>query len=277
MLVFKLLIVPLFLAGISIAARIWGPRLGGLLAGLPVVAGPILCFLALEHGVPFAAQAAQGSLLAVIACIGFATAFAHASRRFGWLTTLLIGWSSWFVLAAALAWLPAQLPLVASMAGVALLLGPRMLPSAPAVAPASSGLSKIELGARMLAGAALVLAVTGLAAIVGTRWAGLLAMFPVLGTVLGVFSHLRGGPDHVALLYRGMFRGFFSFAAFCVVLALVLEQMSLPLAFILAVVAAALVQAGFYWYLSGARRDERDATTRAATVDAGGLHQAETP
>lgn len=266
MLLFKLLIVPLFLAGISVAARRWGPRLGGLLAGLPVVAGPILCFLALEHGAAFAAQAAQGSLLAVVACIAFATAFAHASRRFGWLTTLLIGWSVWFLAAAALSWLPPLLPLAVAVTGVTLLLGPRWLPATPMATSSSARLSLLELAARMLAGAALVLAVTALAALVGTRWAGLLAMFPVLGTVLGVFSHLRGGPDHVTLLYRGMFRGFYSFAAFCVVLALVLERCPLWLAFTLATIGAALVQVGFHWYMSSTRNVSWEATTGNAPV-----------
>jgi hypothetical protein len=79
MLLLKLLIVPLFLCGVSLAARRWGPQIGGLLAGFPVVTGPILFFLSVEQGSEFAARAAQGSLLAVIACIAFGVAYRAGS------------------------------------------------------------------------------------------------------------------------------------------------------------------------------------------------------
>jgi hypothetical protein len=99
----------------------------------------------------------------------------------------------------------------------------------------------------MLAGAVLVIAVSAVAASVGTRWAGLMAMFPVLGTVLGVFSLQRSGPLFVARLFRGMFRGFYSFTAFCVSAALLLPVIPPSVAFGTAVAVALAVQAGVYW------------------------------
>ena len=50
MLALKLLLVPCFLLLVSLAGRRWGAHVVGWLAGLPVVAGPILYFLALEQG-----------------------------------------------------------------------------------------------------------------------------------------------------------------------------------------------------------------------------------
>ena len=58
MLALKLVVVPTFLALVSLAARRWGPGFAGWLAGLPVVAGPILVFIALERGAAFASDAA---------------------------------------------------------------------------------------------------------------------------------------------------------------------------------------------------------------------------
>jgi uncharacterized membrane protein (GlpM family) len=104
-----------------------------------------------------------------------------------------------------------------------------------------------ELAIRMVAGAVLVLIVTVAASAVGTRWAGLMAMFPVLGTVLGVFSHRQSGPPFVARLFRGMFRGFYSFATFCVSLTLLLGSLPTAAAFAAAVALALLVQCGVYW------------------------------
>lgn len=247
MLILKLLIVPFFLAGISVAARRWGPQVGGLLAGFPVVTGPILYFLLLEQGAPFAATAAQGSLLAVIACVAFGIVYSHGSRKLGWPLTVALGLSSWVAAAFALSHLPSGLPLAAGLTLLALAAGPFLLPSAIEPAQPAQPLPRAELAARMVAGAALVIAVTAVAATVGTRWAGLMAMFPVLGTVLGVFSHRRSGPLYVSRLFRGMFRGFYSFATFCISLSLLLKLLPATWAFAASVALAMLVQGGVYW------------------------------
>lgn len=247
MLLPKLLIVPIFLAGISLAARRWGSQVGGLLAGFPVVTGPILYFLFLEQGAAFTATAAQGSLLAVIACVAFGSIYSHGSRRLGWPLTVVLGLTSWGAVALALSHLPAGMPLAAGLTFTVLAAGPFLLPSAGDPARPAQPLPPMELAARMVAGAALVVAVTAVAAAVGTRWAGLMAMFPVLGTVLGVFSHRSHGPSYVARLFRGMFLGFYSFAAFCISVSLLLKLLPGAGAFAASVAVALLVQAGVYW------------------------------
>jgi hypothetical protein len=45
----KLILAPAFVVGASLTARRFGPRIGGLVGGLPVVAGPILLVLAIVH------------------------------------------------------------------------------------------------------------------------------------------------------------------------------------------------------------------------------------
>lgn len=78
---------------------------------------------------------------------------------------------------------------------------------------------------RMIAGAALTLLVTLLASTVGERWSGLLAVFPVLGSVMAVFSQQTRGPAFTAALLRATATGMYSFSAFCLVLALTLPNM----------------------------------------------------
>ncbi|POZ61264.1 hypothetical protein C2I19_14405 [Chromobacterium alticapitis] len=97
----------------------------------------------------------------------------------------------------------------------------------------------------MLAGAALVLAITGLSSRLGPGLSGLLAVFPVLGSVLAVFSHLSAGPAATIRLLRGMVRGFYAFIAFCAALAL--GPLPSPAAFALALAAAVAVQAAAMW------------------------------
>ena len=46
----KLLLAPLLVVASSLAGRRWGPQVAGVTVVLPVVAGPILLILYLDHG-----------------------------------------------------------------------------------------------------------------------------------------------------------------------------------------------------------------------------------
>ena len=59
MLLLKLMIVPVLVALMSLAARRFGPKIGGLLIGLPWMTGPVIFFLGLERGDAHAAQLAN--------------------------------------------------------------------------------------------------------------------------------------------------------------------------------------------------------------------------
>ena len=90
----KLLLAPLLVVAASLAGGRWGPRLAGILVVLPIVAGPILLILYLDHGSSFAAAAARAATLAIVPLALFALIFAYLSRRHGWLLTLLVGWAA---------------------------------------------------------------------------------------------------------------------------------------------------------------------------------------
>jgi hypothetical protein len=94
----------------------------------------------------------------------------------------------------------------------------------------------------MLVGALLTLSVTSLAALLGETWSGILAVFPVIGLVLAVFTHNTLGPAHVTQVYRGMVKGFYSFTAFFITLSLLLPTTSLLIASLSAVLSAILAQ-----------------------------------
>ncbi len=63
----KLLIVPAFILLVSLAGRRWGTTVAGILAGMPVVAGPIVVLVALEQGVGFGIYTATAAVTGVIA------------------------------------------------------------------------------------------------------------------------------------------------------------------------------------------------------------------
>ncbi|BBU32562.1 hypothetical protein BTHE68_62960 (plasmid) [Burkholderia sp. THE68] len=241
MLVLKLALVPAFLWFISMSGKWWGPKAAGWLAGFPVVAGPILFLLAMEKGPEFAAQAAMVSVSAICASEAFNFAYAWACRTARWPTAFALALVCWLLVASALSKLPATLPWCIGVAFAAVVIGQRFLPRSTVETPGLP-LRRRDLTMRMVLGALLTLVVTYLAAAVGPKWSGLLAVFPLLGSILSVSSHRAHGSEFVVSLLRGMVLGRFSFAAFCLALAVLLPIHGISIAFGIALVLSMLVQ-----------------------------------
>jgi hypothetical protein len=243
MLALKLTLVPLFLLVVSMSGKWWGPSIAGWLAGLPVVAGPILFILVLAHGPVFGARAATLSLSAILASEAFNFAYAWTCRTRTWPVALAIGLVAWFVSAFGLSMLPTSPVWAAIAALAAVCFGQSFLPYSSAVA-AGAALTPFDLIGRMVAGAVLTVLVTSLSGWTGPAWSGLLAVFPLIGIVLSVSSHRAHGPAFVISLLRGMVLGRFSFASFCLLLSFSLPYQRPLMAFVEAAVLAMLVQWG---------------------------------
>ncbi|MCW5576135.1 MAG: hypothetical protein KIT13_08570 [Burkholderiales bacterium] len=240
-LLLKLLIVPALIALVTLAGRRWGPAVAGWLSAFPVVAGPILWFIALEQGAAFAAQAAVGTLSAVLGMLAFGLSYAWAATRFPWPLSLPLAYAGYALAVLLLEWWNAPLP--AAVAGVllGLWLVPRFYPRLQAAAAAPSKPPR-DMLLRMALGALLVLGVTYSAAQLGPSLSGILAMFPVMGTVLVLFTHRSAGAAAAVQLLRGMVLGFYAFGTFCAVLAWSLSVTGVGMAFLWALAVAAVVQ-----------------------------------
>jgi hypothetical protein len=243
MLALKLTLVPLFLLVVSMSGKWWGPSIAGWLAGLPVVAGPILFILVLSHGPGFGARAATLSLSAILASEAFNFAYAWTCRSRSWPVALAVGLMTWFISAFGLSMLPTSPISAATAALAAVCFGQSFLPRSSAVA-AGAPLKRSDLIGRMVAGGVLTVLVTSLSGWAGPAWSGLLAVFPLLGIVLSVSSHRAHGPAFVISLLRGMVLGRFSFAAFCLLLSFSLPYQRPLVAFAEAAVLAMIVQWG---------------------------------
>lgn len=238
----KIALVPSLIGGVTWAGRRWGPGVAGWLSAFPVVAAPILFFLALEQGPGFAAQASEATLSAVIAMLVFGASYGWAARRFSWLGSTLISFACYFAVALALnAWAPSLL--VSSVCVLlALLVAPRVYAQPPHEEPVAAPRSRHEIWWRMLAGGLLVAIVTHFASELGPRLSGLFAMFPVIASVLTVFSHIHSGTAFALRQLRSMVLGYYAFACFCLVLAMSLTHLGVAGAFMAALGAALLVQ-----------------------------------
>jgi len=241
LLALKLTIVPLLIAAITFAGHRWGPAVSGWLAGLPVVAGPVLFFIAIEQGTAFAATAAVGTLAGVVGAVAFAIVYAWVATHFAWPTSFGCGLVAYFAVVAVLNLIAPSLYLAALVSVGSLVVGPRLFPrtSTTAVIVVSS---HAEVACRMLAGAVLVVLVTHFAANLGPELSGLFAVFPVITSVLAVFSHRHSGYECTVLLLRGLLFGLIAFAAFCLALAMLLPAWGTGLGFLAAVSCALLVQ-----------------------------------
>jgi hypothetical protein len=252
LLILKLTIVPLALLVFGIVERLHGPRVAGWLAGFPIVGGPLLAFIALEHGAPFGSQAALGAYYGLVPWLGFTMTYAFCCRRFNWLWSTVIGFAVWAVTAAILValedlsrWME-LLPLAAFLA--ALFVYPRGEPSDEEREHVWWGLP-----ARMVAGAALTIVITEFASVLGTQWSGLLATFPVMGSIITISSHLQYGRHAVQEAVAGMSMGLASVGAFCFSAYLLLARMEIWPAFAVALAISTTIH-GLTWLLFKKRR-----------------------
>jgi uncharacterized membrane protein (GlpM family) len=250
----KLILTPALIGSASLAGRRWGEGFSGWLVGLPFTSGPVIFFLALDHGAGFAAATAAGALAGASAEAAFALAYGALCLRWTWPVGLAGG--SLAFAAATVGLQRVTLPLGALFVAViaVLALTIRLMPrrSAPAASAPAPGW---DLPARMVVATALVLLLTGLAPSLGPRLSGLLTTFPVYAGILTVFAHhLRGAAGALAVL-RGLMYGLFAFAAFFFVLAGLLERAGVGASFAAAVLTALVLQGASLWALSrrGAR------------------------
>jgi hypothetical protein len=231
LLVLKLVIAPVFVGIVSLIALRHGHRAAGWLVALPINTGTIVFTLTLTEGPGFAATAALGALLGIVSLSAFAVGYARSALRLPWPICLGIA-SAAFVASTLILSQPPELvvpDLIGAVAAVAVVLALVPAPEEPAAAPAPP---RWEIPLRMLTAALLVLGITTAAETLGARLSGLLSPIPVFTITLVIFTHSRQGPAPVFVFLNGLQYGLFSFAAFCVVVGVLLVPFGLGIAFV---------------------------------------------
>jgi len=228
LLLLKLTLTPLLIGGASLAARRWGPAIGGWLVALPLTSGPILFFFALDQGPAFAADATVGTLLGLGAICGFCLGYLVASPRGAGraMAAASVGY-----VAVGLAVQPVTgapfpvlvLAVVAAIAGVLRLL--------PVTTGGGTGRAHPawDLPARIVVATSFVVLLTTIA--------------PHLVSVLAVFEQVHGGRPGALGVLRGLLVGLFGTVAFyCVIRALVVPA-GIPVAFGIAIAVTGVIGA----------------------------------
>ena len=212
-----------------------------MIVALPLTSGPVAFFLVLEHGPAFAAGAALGSMAGALAQGVFCLAYAALAAR-GWPLAFAGGTAAFALAGLVLQRLALRLGPLTIVVAVGLVLALLAMPHGeetrrPGPPP------RWDIPARMIVATVLVLSLTAAATTLGPRLSGLLATFPVYAGILAVFAHAQDGPGPATRALRGLLAGLFSFAAFFVVIAALIERLGIVPAFAAAFVTTLALQA----------------------------------
>ncbi len=195
----KIAITVTVVISLSLIAEYASPRVSGMLAGFPHGVAIVLFFIGLEQGRDFAAHAAVYTLAGLGANAAFALAYWKGLRRTGrhhrWLVPPLS-----FLAFLGPAALFAQFSLnVFSGALLALsvigLLAAATRRERNVKIVRETHVSWRETAVRAAAAAAIVVAITGAARLIGPDWAGLFSGFPIVTFPFLIIMHATHGRE----------------------------------------------------------------------------------
>ncbi len=229
----------IIVVGASRATERAGPFLGAMLATLPVSAGPVYVFLAMDHGAAFISEAARTSVASTAATAAFVAVHAFAAQRFATSASLALATLAWFAAAFALQlrdWSFAEACLLYAGAFVLAIGGLRRFAVAIEAPPVPR--ARFDLALRALLVAAVVVATTFASHALGPAAAGVLATYPVVFTCLVVILQPRcGGRFTASVLVNGL-KGLLGFGLALAVLHVAAARMSAAAALLLALAVA---------------------------------------
>ncbi len=218
LLIVKMAVTAAFVVAATVAAERLGPLIGGLAASLPLGAGPVYVFLALDHGAGFIAQSAVNSLAINNVNVIFALCYALLAQRHSLTLSLAVSLVLWF----ALAFIANVVPWTILSAGLTNLL---VLPACIVLArplrsvripPVRTYWYDLALRAAMVA---LLVGVTVTSSFrIGPGGSGILAVFPMMLLSIMLILHRRVGGKPTAAVMAYAVVGLIGFACACVVL-----------------------------------------------------------
>ena len=234
-LIVKMAVTAAFLLLATVTAERAGPLVGGLVATLPISAGPVYIFLALDHDAHFIAQSALGSLVTNSFNVVFALTYALLAQKRGLSVSLGGAFAAWLALIWAsgfVAWtlVSAILLNIVTVAGAFWLSAPLRHAPMPRVRT-----RWYDLVVRAVMVALLVGVVVTLSFRIGPTASGNLAVFPiVLSSIMIILHHRVGGPATAAVMANAVI-GLGGFAIAVIVLNLSAEPRRSALTLTLAV------------------------------------------
>jgi hypothetical protein len=247
----KMVVTAGFVVFATFLAERAGPVVGGMIATLPIAAGPAYIFLSLDHGPDFIADSALSSLVVNAANCVFAFVYTLLAQRRGLVLSVipaLLAWAAFASLSRALPWTTAgAMVFNAVVLGFCLAVGNRLRHvRMPLVTRRPYD---IPLRAGMVA--LLVATVVGLSARLGPTITGILAVFPIVLLSLTLILHPRiGGPAAGAVLSNTML-GLVAFLFTCLAARLLVVPLGTAAGLSIALAVSVGCNLGFWWLRRG--------------------------
>jgi hypothetical protein len=217
-LIVKMAVTAAFVVAATATAERAGPLVGGLVATLPLGAGPVYVFLALDHGALFIAASAVNSLAINNVNVIFALTYALLAQRRSPPVSLALSLLLWFVLAWGVHVVHWSL-LTAGLTDV-VVLGTCIALARPlrhvAIPPVRTYWYDLALRATLVA--MLVGVVVSFSSRIGPGGSGILAVFPIILIGVILILHRRVGGKPTAAVMANAVLGLVGFAFACVVL-----------------------------------------------------------
>jgi len=226
----KMAVTAAFLLIATTSAERAGPLIGGLVATLPISAGPVYIFLALDHDAHFIGQSALGSLVVNPINAVYALTYALLAQRRSLAVSMTGAFLVWLALVWASGFIIWTLPraIIWNVLAIAFC----YWTSAPLrhVTMPRVQTRWYDLIVRAGMVALLVGTVVTLSFRIGPRASGNLAVFPiVLSSMMIILHHRVGGPATAAVMANAVV-GLGGFAVAVVALCLTAEPLGSPLA-----------------------------------------------
>jgi hypothetical protein len=224
-LIVKMAVTAGFVVAATVTAERAGPLVGGLVATLPLGAGPVYVFLALDHDPHFIAQSAVNSLAINAVNVVFALTYALLAQKRSLAVSLSLALLLWLALAFTaheIHWtlvMAALMNVVVLSASIALARPLRHV----RVPPVRTYWYDLALRAAMVA---LLVGVTvSLSFRIGPGGSGILAVFPIILISVMLILHRRAGGPPTAAVMANAVLGLVGFAVACVVLRFAAEPL----------------------------------------------------
>jgi hypothetical protein len=234
----KMAITAGFVLAATVTAERAGPLVGGLVATLPIGAGPVYVFLALDHDPQFIAQSAVGSLAINAVNVMFATVYVLLAQNGSLFASLSIALLAWGAFALAVHWV--HWTVVNTLAVNAMVIILCLWLARPLRHVTLPPLRRrwYDLAMRAVLVAILVGIVVSLSFRIGPAGSGILAVFPVVLISIILILHNRVGGKAAAAVLANVPLGLIGFGFACIVLHFAAEPLGVAAGLSLALAAS---------------------------------------
>ena len=227
-LIVKMAVTAGFVVAATVTAERAGPVVGGLVATLPISAGPVYVFLAMDHDPHFIAQSAVASLVVNAANGTLAVVYVWLAQKRSLAVSLAGAMLAWFVAVLALRSVEWKLLSAAAMNLLVLTLCVLLTRELRHVRMPAFHARWPDFALRAAMVAILVGAVVTFSFQLGPTWSGVLAVFPVVLPSIIIVMHPRHGGRASAAVLANAPIGLVGFAFACMVLHVAAEPLGNP-------------------------------------------------